>query len=134
MHGKKIILLIDDDLDDHELFNEAISEINPGYIRKMAMNGEEALNLLRTEDNLPDLIFLDLNMPRLNGKNCLAEIKKDDRLKNIPVIIFSTSSSPKDIEETRQLGAVGFFTKPSNFLELRENLQGHIEGVLGKQN
>ncbi|WP_462255352.1 response regulator, partial [Ferruginibacter sp.] len=64
----------------------------------------------------------DLNMPRMNGKQCLAEIKKDRTLQNIPVIIYSTSSDKKDIEETMQLGAVFFFQKPSRFDELSQAL------------
>ena len=65
-----------------------------------------------------DLLFLDLNMPKVDGKKCLSELKKSARLKDIPVVIYSTSSLKKDIEETKAMGAVHFMTKPSAFREL----------------
>lgn len=71
---------------------------------------------------LPDAIFLDLNMPRINGIQGLREIKQTSLLNNIPVIIYSTSSSKKDMQETLQLGASYFLTKKSNFEELRKEL------------
>ena len=64
------------------------------------------------------MIFLDLNMPRLNGKQCLAELKREAHLRDIPVIIYSTSSEKRDIEETSRLGAAHFLTKPNKFEEL----------------
>lgn len=71
---------------------------------------------------LPDFIFLDLNMPKMYGRTCLAELRKDVRLATIPVIIFTTSSDPKDINEIRKLGASYFLTKPYNLQKLREEI------------
>src|SRR5688572_11843036 len=113
MQKAHLILIVDDDEDDIELFCDAVKDLD-GDIRCIsASNGEEALHKLSTENEpLPDYIFLDLNMPRLNGKQCLKRIKGNPRLREIPVIIYSTSKLKEDMEETRQLGAVHFLTKP----------------------
>jgi DNA-binding response OmpR family regulator len=115
----KHILIVDDDEDDRELFAAALTQIDQKILCSHAGNGEYALRfLLRSKDSLPDYIFLDLNMPRLSGKQCLVELKKDTALQSIPVIIYSTSKLQEDIEETKKLGAAYFITKPSNFREL----------------
>lgn len=112
-------LIVDDDADDRMLFTEAVTEVDEAIECKIAKNGEQALKLLKnTEFPLPDFIFLDIRMPRLDGKKCLFEIKKDERLKNIPVIIYTTS---KEVEESRELSALGafhFITKPRNADEI----------------
>src|SRR6266487_683666 len=98
-----LFLLADDDADDQQLFKEALNEIDKSIRCLTASSGEEALNKLKTDlKQLPDYIFLDLNMPRMNGLECLVEIKKTNTLKHIPVIIYSTSSAEKDVEETRK--------------------------------
>ena len=116
-------LLVDDDDDDCDFFREAVREIDSTSVCVTAENGEDALVKLRKGlKKLPDLIFLDLNMPRMDGKHCLAELKKDPKLKAIPVIIYTTSSSPEDQEETRLLGASYFLTKPSDYQQLLKDL------------
>ena len=115
----KTCFLVDDDIDDQEIFMAAVSEIDNSINCVSVDNCEEAIDTLKNQtDVLPDFIFLDLNMPRLNGRQCLAELKKIAHLKHIPVIIYSTSSLKKDIEETKQLGADMFLTKPSKFYDL----------------
>ena len=122
------IFVIDDDIDDQELFIEAVREINAGIQCECASNGEEALAILgKSESNLPDLIFLDLNMPRLNGKQCLERLKSSKLLRHIPVVIYSTSSQENDVRDTMALGAVHFLTKPSSFHELCEMLNGLLQ-------
>ena len=120
--------VIDDDVDDRELFKEALLEIDRNIRCITAQNGEEALHMLRMEvfEIDPDYIFLDLNMPRINGQQCLREIKSMPRYSSIPVIIYSTSSAKKDIEESSRLGAAKFITKPSSFDELRNQLEALI--------
>lgn len=109
------ILLIDDDADDRRLFIDAIREVNEDIKCTTANDGKDALDLLKSVDNaLPDFIFLDLRMPRISGKKCLVEIKKDERLKSIPVIIYTTSSELEESKELRELGAVHFISKPSD--------------------
>lgn len=114
----QLLFLIDDDVDDHEIFQSALAKVNRDLVLLTATNGYDALQVLASVNVLPDYIFLDLNMPRMGGMQFLKEIKKSDTLKNIPVIIYSTSSNPNDIQKTRELGAVNFITKPSRFSDL----------------
>ena len=125
-----IIFIADDDIDDLDFFCDAVEEIDSTIRCITAMNGEEALKKLNNPlVPVPDFIFLDLNMPRLDGKKCLREIKKIDRLNNVPVIIYTTSKLDNDVSEMRKLGAVHFITKPSRLSDLREV----ISFVLAKQ-
>ena len=107
----KVLLIVDDDRDDRYFFRNAVKEIDPAIECQEAPDGLEALIQLRNSKILPDFIFLDLNMPGMNGKQCLAELKKDARLASIPVIIYSTSDFWKDIEETSKLGAAYYLIK-----------------------
>ena len=123
------ILIVDDDEDDRDLFCDAVNVVDPHLNCIMARNGEEALNALMS-DHLPtpDLIFLDLNMPRVNGVQCLREIKKHPVLNSIPIVIYTTSKLKEDKEVTRKLGAIHFITKPSTLRELCDE----IEVAIGK--
>jgi CheY-like chemotaxis protein len=107
------ILLIDDDEDDRKLFCEAACEVDPTITCMVAVSGDDALLYLNNKDNpLPGFIFLDLRMPGLSGRQCLAEIKKDARLVPVPVIVYTTSTDVKESVELKQLGAVHFMSKP----------------------
>lgn len=98
---------------------EAVKEVDSAIQCFTSTNGEEALEELeKNESVLPDLIFLDLNMPKLNGKQILREIKNRNTLNAIPVIMYSTSFAPRDIEEISQLGAAFHLLKPSRFDDL----------------
>ncbi|RFS18989.1 response regulator [Chitinophaga silvatica] len=111
------VLLIDDDIDDRMIFGEVLRELAPDISYHEAINGEDAL--IKLNQNLrPDLIFVDLNMPRIDGKQFLAEIQQLEHLKHIPVIIYTTSSHEADKKETRALGASYFLTKPNSLHEL----------------
>ena len=112
-------LLVDDDTDDSFLFGEALRETGPNIKFKVASSGHEALGMLDEGKPLPDVIFLDLNMPIMSGKELLGSLKFNSRLQHIPVIIYTTSSHSKDIEETLQMGAVCFITTPSNVADIR---------------
>ncbi len=114
----KTIMIIDDDEDDRFFFCSAVKEINSSYIYLEAKNGKEALEILRDTVKLPDFIFLDINMPIMGGKECLAELKRDEKLKHIPVIMYTTSSFQTDIESTRQLGAADYFIKSFDISKL----------------
>ena len=118
--------LIDDDEDDHELFQIALEAAEPSVNCVTAVNGQQGLTMLRNKAVEPDFIFLDLNMPLMGGKECLAELKKDKHLSQIPVVIFSTSSDPRDREETSLLGAIDFMTKPSKIYELTAVLKDFL--------
>lgn len=123
MKNGKTCFLIDDDIDDQEIFALVLKSVNPSIACVVANDGIEAVSKLTKEETFnPDYIFLDLNMPRMDGKECLQEIKKIDRLKETPVIIYSTSSEQKDIIETRKLGASDYLEKQSSVAELKKRL------------
>lgn len=109
------ILLVDDDVDDHAIFQTVIKEILPAAMCTGAPNGQRALEGLMDGSPAPHIIFLDLNMPLMNGKQFLLELKKHPDIEKIPVIVLSTSSDPANVAETRQLGAKYFITKPDRF-------------------
>jgi CheY-like chemotaxis protein len=117
--GLRTILLADDDSEDREFFQDALNDIAVNVILKTAENGIEALNVLHQDAHLPDLIFLDLNMPLMNGHECLNDIKQDERLKDIPVIIFSTSVQPETANEVYDCGASLYVVKPNSFPALK---------------
>jgi len=118
-----VCLLIDDDFDDHEIFAIALNDADKTYKCVTAKNGVDALEKLNTDETfIPDYIFLDLNMPLMSGKQCLKELKKIPRLSHTPVIIYTTSSYEKDIEEVKKLGAAHFLVKPSSIDSLTQIL------------
>jgi iron complex outermembrane recepter protein len=115
MVNKPTVFLIDDDTDDQEIFSLALERTGKVADCIFANDGLEALELIRSDNSLiPDFIFIDLNMPRMNGQQCLSEIKKIDRLKDVPVYMYSTASDPHSIEENKKLGATDFIVKPSD--------------------
>ncbi len=108
-----IILLIDDDEDDRNLFVEATKEVDDSIACICACNGQEALQYLRDTINpVPDYIFLDLRMPGISGRHCLIEIKKESRLQDVPVIVYTTSRDVIESMELKRLGAAHFMSKP----------------------
>ena len=120
--GKAIrILLVDDDADDQIYFKDALEEVKGLVICEVANNGNEALRQIEIPPP-PDLIFLDLNMPIMNGYECLEVLKNESRFKHIPVVIFTTSKNTKDIERSKKMGASLYFTKPSDFKTLCSKL------------
>ena len=115
------LLLADDDDDDCFLFEEALSEIPVTTQLTTVHNGEQLMQLLtKTTDTLPHLLFLDLNMPRKNGFQCLNEIKQNEKLKNLPVIIFSTSCQDDVAEQLYKEGAQHYICKLNNFTQLKK--------------
>ncbi len=120
----KRLFIIDDDVEDQEIFMEAIHEVDTTIECQGSMSGEDALSeLQKNGDVRPDLIFLDLNMPKLNGKQVLRELKEIEDLRSIPVIMYSTSFAPHDIEEVTRLGAAFHLLKPSRFDDLCKSLR-----------
>jgi CheY-like chemotaxis protein len=137
-----LITLADDDEDDRLFFTDAFDELKINTVVNTVKNGRELINFLNhPETVLPNIIFLDLNMPILNGIDSLKEIKQNDRYKDIAIAIYSTSSSEEDIENTFVLGANIYIKKPSNFNDLKKilsdvvtiNWQYHTNG-LNKEN
>ena len=117
------VLLADDDEDDRLFFTEAFEEIKIKTIVNTVIDGVELIKYLLLPDvTLPHVLFLDLNMPRKGGLDCLIEIKSDNRFKDIFVAIYSTSASNEDIEETFIKGANVYIKKPSDFNSLKKIL------------
>src|ERR1044072_5712358 len=115
------VLIADDDDDDREFFSEVIGEVAPRVKIDTAKNGSDLMLLINDSSvSLPDIIFLDLNMPCKNGRECLKEIKKNPLLRHIPVIIYSTSSNVKDIENAYNDGADLYVIKPNTCIELKK--------------
>jgi CheY-like chemotaxis protein len=119
----KRFLVIDDDSDDRELFSEALASVDPEIVCDQATDGAEALKRLTTQEiDKPDIVFLDINMPVMNGWQFLTRLKSEDQYKNIPVIVYTTSSNQKDKLIADNLGALCFITKPHAFGRLKNML------------
>lgn len=110
------IILADDDRDDHDFFKTALQEIDPTKKLHVVTDGVQLLDLLA--HYVPDLIFLDLDMPCKNGLECLREIRNNSTLYNLPVVVFSSTSRPANITTAYEMGGNLFFIKPSNFHDL----------------
>ena len=133
-HHRKV-LMADDDEEDCFLAKEALSESGVKAIFSCVEDGFELIEYLSghsrsDQDGLPDLILLDLNMPRKDGREALMEIKSDPTLKNIPVVILTTSGEKKDIKFTMKAGANSFITKPETFNEWVEMMKSLAESWL----
>jgi CheY-like chemotaxis protein len=117
------ILLAEDDYDDRYLISEALDESGVETQLLIVENGEDLLDYLKGRGNysnrdkypMPTLILLDLNMPLMDGREALAEIKKDRDLRRIPIVVLTTSQAEEDVQATYDLGITGFITKPMTF-------------------
>ena len=119
----KNILLVDDDAEDQEIFHTAARQASDEVVVQSFSNAKEAFAKLNNGELNPDVIFLDLNMPIMSGQEFLFAIKRTERIKEIPVIIFSTSSNESTIRHTKELGAAHYITKPNNFTALVDILK-----------
>lgn len=108
------IMLVDDDEDDHDIFREAMAIVRPECKMVFAKDGEQGLAQL-SAGMYPDFIFLDINMPKMDGKEFLKKIKNEPHLQKIPVIIYSTGKHKSALGEYIALGASNYITKPSEF-------------------
>ena len=126
---QKVIFIADDDEDDRMLFLDAVEDLNLPAAVKAACDGQELLHTLdKNKDRLPDIIFLDINMPIKNGFDCLAEIRsREDALKEVKIIMLSTSKNADNIELCYKLGADLYAVKPSSFQGLKDLLQKVFE-------
>lgn len=124
------ILLVDDDKDDRFLFSKAAKLADKQIVCQTAEHGLHALDLLRSNNPLPQVIFLDINMAEMNGWQCLTELKKDKTLKNIPVVMYSTSGHERDINLAEELGAICYCKKPDSLEDL-EKIIGFVHKNLG---
>nr|WP_321248233.1 response regulator [uncultured Psychroserpens sp.] len=111
------VLLIEDDTIEVMKLNRAMTSLNLKHQIIEANNGEDALHILQKKEILPDIILLDLNMPKVNGIEFLSILKSDDTLKYIPTIILTTSNNQKDLLECYKIGVAGYVLKPLKYEE-----------------
>jgi CheY-like chemotaxis protein len=124
------LLLADDDKDDCDLFKEALDELPVTADLATVHDGEQLMQLLVDKKNkLPQVLFLDLNMPRKNGFECLSEIKKNQSLKGLPVIIFSTSYDTDIVNLLYNNGAHFYISKPNEFDKLKKVIQTALSSL-----
>lgn len=122
-----LVLYAEDDIDDFDFFCETIESIDPATRCINTRDGIETIDYLENAMVLPDVIFLDINMPTMDGKSCLRNIKMDERFKEIPVVIYTTSNSEKDKEHCLQLGAVDYVQKPTSIAEASGKLSRWVK-------
>ncbi|MEJ7625600.1 MAG: response regulator [Ferruginibacter sp.] len=128
------IFLVDDDADDRFLFQEAMTEIAPKARLSLADGCDMLIKLTKIEEDKPDMILLDLNMPGLNGFECLDEIKNKKHFGNIPVLIYSTTANPEQVKKTYNKGATLYMQKPTSYDGIKQlmnkllllDLKGHM--------
>jgi DNA-binding response OmpR family regulator len=120
------ILLIEDDIDDVDLLKEALDDNNVDYKMEVIMEGDKVRSYLNTSMNLPEIIVMDLNLPKTDGKEILQEMKSLTTLINIPIVVLTTSSSHEDMEYCYKMGISKFITKPSTI----EGWNTTIESIL----
>lgn len=127
MPETKKIFLIDDDIDDVDFFQSALSQVCTDYTLKIMYNGEELLSLLeKDKHSLPDIIFLDVNMPKIDGFEALKYIRASALHKSIPIVLYSTSSSEMNIKKAYNLGANFYFVKPAHYESWITNLKSFL--------
>jgi CheY-like chemotaxis protein len=123
------VLLVDDDDGDLLMIEEALASSGTVHRIHVVHDGQEALDFLRhagkhRDAPRPDVVLLDLNMPRMDGRQVLAEVKGDEELRNIPIVVLTTSRSPVDIRSSYDLHANAYVTKPMNLDELTDVVRG----------
>lgn len=123
------VLIIDDDREDIAIFCEALLEIDKDITCEFVANSRHAVEKVLCAEIVPDLIFLDLNMPMVDGWDVLKELKSNETSRSIPVIIFSTSPLDRELLRARQSGASGFLSKPDDYLELTKGLRTIIDAA-----
>jgi CheY-like chemotaxis protein len=121
------IYLIDDDSDDQELFTTALSLVDSSVTCRTETNGLKALDDLTNQLVFPDLIFVDLNMPLLNGFEFLQFMQSAKLNKPIPIVVYSTASDDLSRQKSKELGAYDFVTKPNTFQGLMNMLEGYLK-------
>jgi len=124
--SKPVILYAEDDFDDYDAIKEALEQLTSNFILVHAKNGLEAVEYLKKKEQIPDLLVLDLNMPVMDGKEVLVWVKEEAGLKDIPVMIFTTSSREEDIKLCQKYHCT-FFRKPTLYRDLLHIVQTMLQ-------
>jgi CheY-like chemotaxis protein len=119
----KSIFLAEDDEDDVVIFNEIMSDLAKNITVTVAVNGMELMNLLQKITILPELIFLDLNMPLKNGFECLQEIKSNNDWKEIKIVVYSTSAQPQQVDKAYKGGADLYLQKSTSYTDFKQAVE-----------
>ena len=128
------VLLADDDVDDCLLFRDALKELAAPIALHTVNNGEQLMKTMAANDRLPDLLFLDLNMPRKNGLECLTELMANERTRKVPVIIISTSFNFDVVNLLHEKGARYYIRKPEEFENLKSVIQKGLHAATHTEN
>ncbi len=120
-------MLIEDDTIEVMKLKRVITKLEMRHELIEATNGEKALEILRSDDELPDVIFLDLNMPRINGLEFLKILREDERLRYLPTIILTTSNNRSDILSSYNIGVAGYIIKPLKYEHYVEKMKTALE-------
>ena len=123
MPNKVIVFLIDDDIDDQEIFSLMLGEALPNAECVFARDGIQALEKLAQPAFSPHIIFIDINMPKMNGMEFLSELKKRSAIAHIPAVMYSTSDEQAIVKKCKDLGASGLIKKQSNTDEVKEEIK-----------
>ena len=126
-NNKMEILFIEDDAIETMKFQRTLSKLNSKHTLIEAGNGEEALKILNSGKSLPDVIFLDLNMPRMNGIEFLGKLKQHDKIKYLPTIVLTTSENRDDLLECYKIGIAGYIIKPLKYEDYEAKLKTVLE-------
>jgi CheY-like chemotaxis protein len=129
---KPVILYAEDDFDDYDAIKEALEQITRSFTLIHVKNGQEAIEYLKENGHVPDLLVLDLNMPVMDGKEVLVWVKEEAGLKDIPVMIFTTSSREEDIKLCQKYHCT-FFRKPTLYRDLLHIVQTMLQMATQKQ-
>jgi CheY-like chemotaxis protein len=132
MRLDKVVFLVEDDPDDQEFFLKALKVIDADIICFIVSDGEEAIQKLKRLRFVPEIIFLDLNMPKMDGESCLAEIQKVNSLRNVPVVVCSTAVRPDEVDKYKAKGAAQVLAKPPTFDKLVSMLRTTLHTYLPK--
>ncbi len=119
------IILAEDDVDDQNIFQIALHEVDPGIRLQFASNGNQLLVLLREQK--PDMLFLDLEMPYKNGLQCLVEIRNNQLLADLPVVVFSSTTKQSNIQTAYEMGAHLFFIKPPVYKDYLHSIRSILQ-------
>ena len=115
--------LIDDDKDEYDIFSIALKQLPRQVSCVYASDCREALEKIDSDPSfIPDFIFIDINMPRLNGVQCLEEVKKIERLKDVPIYMYSTSASDSIVQQCKELGATDYIVKPISITDIQQTI------------
>ncbi len=130
LHKPLLVYLADDDEEDSMFFKEALNEVNVEIHIEDFNNGVTLMDtLLKKKNSLPDVIYLDLNMPLMNGEECLDDIKTEPQLSKIPIIIYSTYVDDSLADILRKKGANWYLVKPNSFEKLKNLLQKSLQYI-----